>query len=135
MVRQFLLTLTMATALFSVSAFGHHSFAAEFDRAKPVTLEGVVTKVEWTNPHARFYVDVKDALGNVVNWEFELGSPNALMRSGWTRRSLQPGEKVTVKGSLAKDGAHLANASSIVKEDGKSVLSGASSGDTATAAK
>ncbi len=128
MVPKFLLTVA-ALAVFSVSAFAHHSFAAEYDRNKPVTLEGVVTKVEWQNPHTRFYLDVKDAAGNVVNWELELGSPNGLMRAGWTRHSLQEGMKVTVKGSLAKDGSRLANASSITLSYGKLVLSGVSSGD------
>ena len=68
----------------------HHSFTAEYDAAKPVKLTGTVTKVEWMNPHARFYIDVKDDSGTVTNWELELGSPNALMRLGWTRHSLQP---------------------------------------------
>ena len=107
----------------------HHSFAAEYDRSKSVTLKGTVTKVEWMNPHARFYVDVKDDKGAVTNWEFELGSPNGLMRSGWTRNSLKEGDTVTVAGSLAKDGSHLANASSVTLENGKRVLSGVSSAD------
>jgi hypothetical protein len=129
MARKFFLTVAALASVFSVSAFAHHSFAAEYDRNKPVTLEGVVTKLEWQNPHTRFYLDVKDAAGNVVNWELELGSPNGLMRAGWTRHSLQEGMKVTVKGSLAKDGSHLANASTITLSDGKLVLSGVSSGD------
>ena len=70
----------------TVATLAHHSFDAEFDRNKPITLKGAVTKVEWTNPHARFYVDVPDAGGKVTNWEFELGSPNGLMRRGWTRK-------------------------------------------------
>jgi hypothetical protein len=107
----------------------HHSFAAEYDRSKSVTLKGAVTKVEWMNPHARFYVDVKDDKGAVTNWEFELGSPNGLMRSGWTRNSLKQGDVVTVAGSLAKDGSHLANASSVTLDNGKKVLSGVSSAD------
>src|SRR5580704_2775744 len=75
--------------LFAVAApvFAHHSFAAEYDNAKPIALTGTVTKVEWMNPHARFYINVKDDKGAVTNWEFELGSPNALMRLGWTRNS------------------------------------------------
>ncbi len=96
--------------LTSVPAFPHHSFAAEYDGTKPITLTGTVTKVEWMNPHARFYLDVKNDKGAVANWEFELGSPNGLMREGWTRNSLKIGDVVTVTGSLAKDGSRLANA-------------------------
>ena len=100
----------------------HHSFAAEYDAAATVTLKGVVSKVEWTNPHARFYVDVKDDSGKVITWNFELASPNVLIRGGWTRKSLQVGDVVTVTGSQAKDGAYLANAASVVLADGKKVF-------------
>jgi hypothetical protein len=119
----------LAVSAMAMPMFGHHSFAAEYDRSKSVTLKGTVTKVEWMNPHARFYVDVKDDKGAVTNWEFELGSPNGLMRSGWTRNSLKQGDVITVAGSLAKDGSHLANASSVTTENGKRVLSGVSSAD------
>jgi hypothetical protein len=102
----------------------HHSFTAEYDAAKPVTLTGTVTKVEWMNPHARFYIDVKDDSGTVTNWELELGSPNALMRLGWTRNSLKPGEQVSVEGSLAKDGSKLANARKVTLADGRKVFAG-----------
>ena len=104
----------------------HHSFAAEYDAAQPVTVTGAVTKVEWMNPHARFYVDAKDAKGQMVNWELELGSPNGLMRAGWTRKSLQIGDMVTVQGSLAKDGSKLANARSVVLADGKRLFAATS---------
>src|ERR1700690_2854798 len=110
-------------------AFGHHSFAAEYDSTKPMSATGTVTKVEWMNPHARFYVDVKDDGGKVTNWEFELGSPNGLMRQGWTRNSLKPGDVISVNGSRAKDGSNLVNASTVAFEDGKRVLGGASSAD------
>jgi hypothetical protein len=107
----------------------HHSFAAEYDANKPVTLKGVVTKVEWMNPHARFYVDVKDDHGNLVNWNLELASPNVLTRNGWTRKSLNIGDQVTVEGSLAKDGSKMANARVVTLSDGRRVFAGSSGGD------
>lgn len=116
--------LAIVLGVAAVPAIAHHSFAAEYDAAKPVTLTGTVTKVEWMNPHARFYIDVKDDTGKVSNWEFELGSPNGLMRRGWTRNSLKEGDVVTVAGSLAKDGSKLANARTIKLADGKQVFAG-----------
>ena len=91
-------------------ALAHHAFAAEFDANKPVKLAGAVTKVEWTNPHAWFYIDVKDDSGAITNWGLELGSPNGLMRSGWTRNSMKVGDVVSVEASRAKDGSNHANA-------------------------
>jgi hypothetical protein len=113
----------------AVPALAHHSFSAEYDRAKTVQLKGTVTKVEWMNPHARFYLDVKDDGGKTTNWEFELGSPNGLMRQGWTRNSLKVGDVVSVNGSQAKDGSNLVNANNVAFENGKRVLGGASSAD------
>ena len=107
-----------------VGAVAHHSFAAEYDSKKPVTLKGTVTKVEWTNPHARFYIDVKDESGTVMNWNLELASPNVLSRNGWTRHSLNVGDVVTVEGAQAKDGSQMANARSVVLADGKKVFAG-----------
>jgi hypothetical protein len=113
----------------AVSALAHHSFAAEFDRAKPVTLKGVVSKVEWANPHTRLYLDVMDKSGTPINWELELASPNSLMRAGWTRHSVKIGDTITVQGFMAKDGSHLANASTVLAADGRKVLSELSSAD------
>ena len=95
-------------------ALAHHSFAAEFDADKPLTLTGVVTKVEWQNPHTYFYIDVTDAVGKVVNWALEMGSPNGLMNQGWTRNTLKVGDVVTVDGSLARSGKSLGNARSVI---------------------
>jgi Family of unknown function (DUF6152) len=113
-----------ALMMSSLPAMAHHSFAAEYDSSKPVSVSGKVTKVEWMNPHARFYLDVKDESGNVSNWEFELGSPNGLMRQGWTRHSLQVGDQVTVSGYSAKDGSRLANARNVTLADGRKVFAG-----------
>ncbi len=109
----------------------HHSFSAEYDRDKPVTLTGTVTRLEWTNPHARLYIDVKDEHGQLVNWDLELGPPNGLMRQGWTRNSLRAGQMVTVNGFLSKDEPHVANARSVFLPDGRQVFAG-SSFDTTT---
>ena len=113
------------TGLFAVLAFvaatqtgfAHHSFASEFDANTPMNLKGVVTKVEWKNPHTYFYLDVTGADGKVANWALEMGSPNALMRQGWTRNTLNIGDKVTVEGSPAKDGSHVGNANAVVLAD------------------
>jgi hypothetical protein len=105
--------VTLATLLCGTAAFSHHSFAAEFDANKPVTLTGTVTKVEWMNPHTWFYIDVKGEDGKVTNWGLEMGSPNGLMRNGWNRNSMKIGDVVTVDASRAKDGSNHANARSV----------------------
>ncbi len=118
--------LIASVGLLAVAApmFAHHSFAAEYDNAKPITLTGTVTKVEWMNPHARFYINVKDDKGAVTGWEFELGSPNGLARRGWTRNSMKEGDVVIVDGYLAKDGSNLANARNVKLADGRKLFDG-----------
>jgi hypothetical protein len=109
-------------------ALAHHSFAAEFDRNMPVTVTGSVTKVEWANPHARFYLDAKDEkTGQTVNWDCELASPNGLMRRGWTRNSMKLGDIVTVTGHRAKNSEHVCNASTVTLANGKKLFAGSSS--------
>ena len=115
----------------TVQLLAHHSFAAEYDANKPVKITGTVTKMEWMNPHARFYVDVKDADGKVTNWNFELGAIPVLLKQGWRRDSLKAGDQVTVEGSRAKDGSSTANARSVVLADGRRVFAGSSGGDNA----
>jgi len=109
----------------------HHSFAAEFDANKALTLKGIVTKIEWSNPHTYFYMDVTDANGKVVNWGMEMGSPNGLMRQGWTRNTLHVGDEVTVEGSQAKDGANVGNARVVtLAATGKRLFAASSQTDT-----
>ena len=123
------LAVLIAGAALLAPAYGHHSFAAEFDQRKPITLTGCVTKVEWMNPHTHFYMDVKDATGKVTNWDLEMGSPNGLYKEGWTRKSLSIGDDVVIQGFRAKDGSNLANAVSVTFADGRKI-SAASSADT-----
>jgi len=105
----------------------HHSFSAEYDSKKQVTLKGIVTKVEWMNPHVYFYLDVTDESGNITNWAMEMGPPNGLERSGWTRNTMKVGDEVIVEGTLAKDGAKQANARSVTMANTGKKLGAASS--------
>jgi hypothetical protein len=123
--RSFALLAALAMAP-AISVEAHHSFSAEYDRDKPIKLTGTVTKLEWTNPHARIYVDVKDDAGWVVNWDFELGPPNGLMRRGWNRNSLQQGHIVTIDGFLSKLQPNVANARTVLLADGRQVFAGSS---------
>jgi hypothetical protein len=110
-----LAALVFAAVLAPVGAvLAHHSFSAEFDAAKPIKLTGIVTKVEWTNPHVWFYINVKDeATGQVTNWGAEMGPPHGLQRSGWRRETLKIGEQVSVDGFLARNGENRMNARTV----------------------
>lgn len=120
-----ILAITLGLLGSGIPTGAHHSFALEYDVKKPITLQGAVTKVDWTNPHARVYVDVTDASGAVATWNLELASPSALSRNGWTSKSLKAGDKVKVEGYEGRgSGTYRANASSIVMADGRSLFSG-----------
>ena len=123
------LAIIMCVASIAASgrALAHHSFAAEFDDKKPVTLTGTVTKVEWTNPHTWFFIDVKNPDGSVANWGFELGGPAQLLRAGWKRDSMKVGDVVTVDARRSRDGSNNANAQTVVLAGTGQRLFGASS--------
>jgi hypothetical protein len=126
-----LLLTGLAFVAATTAAVAHHAFAAEYDINKPVTVKGLVTRVEWTNPHARFYVDGVDEKGTKLTWNFELASINSLVRHGWTRTSLKPGEQVTVKAYMARESADpgKANASEVTLADGRHLFAASSAND------
>ena len=116
-----ILSMSAALAYSSGSAFAHHNFRSVFDTNLPVEVTGTVTEVRWTNPHARFFVDVEQD-GETVSWDFELASPNSLFRRGWSRNSLKPGDTVTVTAFRARSAPHLANTRTVTLSDGQQVF-------------
>jgi hypothetical protein len=126
--RLFPAILTALLALAAAPSEAHHSFAAEYDSAKPVRVTGVVTRIEWTNPHAYIYVDVTDKDGKVTNWGFEMGPPHMLQRAGWKKNTLAIGEQVIVDGWVARNRSQYANARKVTRVSTGQVLGAASSG-------
>ena len=122
------LLILLATTLvgYGIPAWAHHSFSAVFDANSPIEASGTVTKVEWQNPHAWIYVDVEDDEGSVVNWAFEIGSPNGLRRRGWSRNTVQDGDVISVSGYRARDGSNRANLASITLADGREMTGNSS---------
>lgn len=121
MVPKILSILVAASVLLlgSIPLSAHHSFSAQYDADKPIEVKGAVTKVEWTNPHARVYIDVKLANGQMQTWNFEMASPNVLARNGWRRDSLKAGDQITVAGYMARVGERMAIAGSLIDAAGK----------------
>jgi Family of unknown function (DUF6152) len=121
------LVLVSGLLLSAVPASAHHAFATEFDGQKPVTKRGIVTKIDWANPHVWFYINVKTESGQVENWGFEMGGPNSLRNSGWNRDTMKIGDEVIVEGSLAKNGSRNVNAKNVTMASTGKKLGAASS--------
>ena len=124
------LVLISGLLLSAAPAGAHHAFATEFDAKKPVTMRGIVTKIDWANPHVWFYVNVKTENGTIENWGFEMGGPNSLRNSGWTKETMKIGDEVIIEGSLARNGTRSVNARSVTMASTGQKLGAASSGPT-----
>jgi uncharacterized protein DUF6152 len=123
--------VALSLAAGSNTSFAHHAFSAEFDQSKPVKVQGSISKLEWTNPHAWLFIDSKGTDGKVVTWRFEMGAPNALLRAGWSKTDIKPGTEVTVSGFLARSGGSVGNAYQVRLADGRDLFAASSLKDAA----
>ncbi|MEO8465711.1 MAG: DUF6152 family protein [Gammaproteobacteria bacterium] len=130
---RFRVFLVAVLALSAGTASAHHSFAAEFDAEKPITLAGTVVRWEMINPHGWITMEVPESGGKPTEWKVETSNPNGLMRLGWTKNSLKPGDQITIEAYRAKDGSHTANAARITLADGRKVFAGSAAGSTSEA--
>jgi hypothetical protein len=123
--------VALAVAITPAISLAHHAFSAEFDQSKPVKVQGSISKLEWTNPHAWLFIDSKGTDGKVVTWRFEMGAPNALLRAGWSKTDIKPGTEVTVSGFLARSGGSVGNAYQVRLADGRDLFAASSLKDAA----
>jgi hypothetical protein len=131
--RKTVILAAAAVLLAAVPSLAHHAFSAEFDQAKPVKVQGEISRLEWTNPHAWLFIDSKDKDGKAVTWRFEMGAPNALLRAGWSKSDIKPGTQVTVSGFLARSGGSVGNAYQVRLPDGRDLFAASSLKDAADA--
>ena len=131
--KRFAVFAALALFLPVTAVFAHHSFAAEYDANKPITIKGKFTKMDWVNPHSWVYVDVTGPDGKVENWGAETAPPNGLYRRGWRKSALKEGDEIIIEGFAAKDGSHTMNARSVTLADGKKLFAGSSGGDSGAA--
>jgi hypothetical protein len=124
---RWMIALPVAAVVMGMPVLAHHSFATQYDISKPIQMRGTVTKVEWTNPHARFYIDVKDEKGVVANWNWEMASPNVLARNGWKPNTLKLGDQITVGGYMARKAPRMAIAGEIKDANGRPLFASAQS--------
>ncbi len=131
--RKTVLLAAVAILVAAAPSLAHHAFSAEFDQAKPVKVQGEISRLEWTNPHAWLFIDSKDKEGKAVTWRFEMGAPNALLRAGWSKSDIKPGTQVTVSGFMARSGGSVGNAYQVRLPDGRDLFAASSLKDAAEA--
>ena len=131
--RKTVLLAAVAILMAAAPSLAHHAFSAEFDQAKPVKVQGEISRLEWTNPHAWLFIDSKDKDGKAVTWRFEMGAPNALLRAGWSKSDIKPGTQVTVSGFMARSGGSVGNAYQVRLPDGRDLFAASSLKDAAEA--